>query len=47
MQKNRPEIRFEGFDDGWEQRKVQDVADRFDNLRIPVAANLRVHGTTP
>ena len=31
----------------WEQRKVQDVADRFDNLRIPVAANLRVHGTTP
>ena len=31
----------------WEQRKVQDVADRFDNLRIPVAAHLRVHGTTP
>lgn len=31
----------------WEQRKVQDVADRFDNLRIPVAASLRVHGTTP
>ena len=31
----------------WEQRKVQDVANRFDNLRIPVAANLRVHGTTP
>ena len=31
----------------WEQRKVQNVADRFDNLRIPVAANLRVHGTTP
>ena len=31
----------------WEQRKVQDVANRFDNLRIPVAANLRVHGKTP
>ena len=31
----------------WEQRKVQDVADRLDNLRIPDAANLRVHGTTP
>ena len=42
-----PEIRFKGFTDAWEQRKVQDVADRFDNLRIPVAANLRVHGTTP
>ena len=42
-----PEIRFCGFTDDWEQRKVQDVADRFDNLRIPVAANLRVHGKTP
>jgi len=42
-----PAIRFKGFSDAWEQRKVQDVADRFDNLRIPVAANLRVHGTTP
>ena len=44
---NVPEIRFPGFTDPWKQRKVQDVADRFDNLRIPVAANLRVHGTTP
>ena len=44
---NVPEIRFPGFTDPWEQRKVQDVADRLDNLRIPVAANLRVHGTTP
>jgi len=42
-----PAIRFKGFSDAWEQRKVQDVSDRFDNLRIPVAANLRVHGTTP
>ena len=44
---NAPAIRFKGFSDAWEQRKVQDFADRFDNLRIPVAANLRVHGTTP
>lgn len=42
-----PEVRFKGFTKDWEQRKVQGVADRFDNLRIPVAANLRVHGTTP
>lgn len=42
-----PEWRFKGFSNAWEQRKVQDVADRFDNLRNPVAANLRVHGTTP
>ena len=31
----------------WEQRKVSDIANRFDNLRIPVAANLRIQGTTP
>ena len=31
----------------WEQCKVQDVADRYDNLRVPVAANLRVHGNIP
>ena len=48
MENNKtPSIRFKGFTDPWEQRKVQDVADRFDNLRIPVAANLRVHGKTP
>lgn len=42
-----PRIRFSGFTDDWEQRKVSEVADRFDNLRIPVSANLRVLGTTP
>ncbi len=47
MAKKKPEIRFKGFTDDWEQRKVRDIADRFDNLRIPVAANLRVSGTTP
>ena len=42
-----PKIRFEGFSDAWERRKVSDVASRYDNLRIPVAANLRVPGSTP
>ena len=42
-----PEIRFEGFTDAWEQRKLEDIADRYDNLRIPVAANLRIAGSTP
>ena len=42
-----PEIRFKGFTEAWEQRKVSDIANRFDNLRIPVAANLRIPGTTP
>ncbi len=31
----------------WEQRKVMEIADRYDNLRIPVAAALRIKGTTP
>ena len=43
----KPAIRFKGFTDPWEQRKVRDVANRYDNLRVPVAANLRVSGTTP
>lgn len=42
-----PAIRFKGFSDTWEQRKVREVTDRYDNLRIPVAASLRVAGTTP
>lgn len=45
--KNVPKIRFEGFSGEWENRKVCDIANRFDNLRIPVAANLRVPGSTP
>ena len=42
-----PKIRFKGFTDAWELRKLEEVADRFDNLRVPVAANLRVKGDTP
>ena len=26
---------------------MSEIADRFDNLRVPVAANLRVSGDTP
>ena len=42
-----PAVRFEGFGDEWEQCKLDDVADRFDNLRVPVTANLRKNGDTP
>ena len=31
----------------WEQHKVCEIAERYDNLRIPVSANLRVKGSTP
>ena len=43
----KPAIRFAEFTDAWEQRKLEDIADRYDNLRIPVAANLRIAGSTP
>lgn len=31
----------------WEQRELRYWAERYDNLRIPIAANLRIPGTTP
>lgn len=44
---NVPAIRFSGFTDAWEQRRLGEWADRYDNLRIPIAANLRIPGPTP
>ena len=42
-----PKLRFPGFTDAWEQRKLGEVSDKFDNLRIPIAAQLRASGPTP
>ena len=42
-----PKIRFKGFTDAWEQRKLNDIANRYDNLRVPVASNLREKGSIP
>jgi len=42
-----PEIRFKGFSGEWEERALGEVADRYDNLRIPITAINRVSGTTP
>jgi len=42
-----PKIRFPGFTDDWEQRKLDKIANRYDNLRIPVTASDRISGTTP
>ncbi|MDY5232429.1 MAG: restriction endonuclease subunit S [Faecalicoccus sp.] len=49
MKKNKktPKLRFSGYTDDWEQRKVSEIADRFDNLRVPIAASLRIPGSTP
>ena len=42
-----PELRFDGFTDDWEDRKLSDIADRFDNLRVPITASDRKPGDTP
>ena len=42
-----PETRFNGFTEAWEQRKLDEISNRFDNLRIPVAANVREKETIP
>ena len=42
-----PEVRFKGFTEDWEQRKLDDICNRYDNLRVPVAANERIPGSTP
>lgn len=45
--KNVPVIRFKGYTDTWKQRQLSDVADRFDNLRVPISAADRIPGETP
>ena len=42
-----PELRFPGFTDAWEQRKLSEVTTCFDNLRVPVTASDRVPGKIP
>jgi len=42
-----PQLRFAGFADALEERKVSELADRYDNLRVPITASERVAGETP
>ena len=42
-----PEVRFEGFSEEWESKKIESIAGRYDNLRIPVTARNRIQGDTP
>ncbi len=44
---NTPALRFKGCEGAREERKLGEVAERFNHLRIPVASNLRVPGRTP
>lgn len=47
MSNNVPKIRFKGFTDDWEKYELNEVVNRYDNLRIPIAATERILGTTP
>ena len=42
-----PKLRLPGFTGAWEQRKLGEVVERFDNLRIPVTSSKREKGITP
>lgn len=45
--KKYPEIRYGQFTDAWEQRKLGEVADFFDEKRIPIDSGLRTSGEYP
>lgn len=42
-----PEIRFKGFSKNWKKRELGEIANRYDNLRVPITATRRVLGITP
>ena len=44
---NAPRVRFKGFDGEWEEKRLGDIAERYDNLRIPIKESIRVKGSTP
>ncbi|MGM0219403.1 restriction endonuclease subunit S [Enterococcus sp. AZ126] len=45
--RKQPEIRFSGFSDDWEQRKLGEVTESFDGKRVPIDSGLRVSGEYP
>lgn len=44
---NLPEVRFKGFSGAWVEKYIHEIANRYDNLRIPISASNRVPGSTP
>lgn len=47
MSKMVPKVRFQGFTDDWEQRKLGEVVEFFDGKRIPIDSGLRISGEFP
>ena len=44
---NTPNIRFKGFTDDWEQRKLEDVVEFLDTMRKPLEGAKRIPGPYP
>ena len=42
-----PKVRFKGFEGVWRKQLLQHLANRYDNLRVPVSASNRISGSTP
>lgn len=42
-----PKLRFADFEEEWELRKLEDLANKYNNLRIPITASKRIYGNTP
>ena len=45
--KKAPSIRFKGFTDDWEQRKLEDVVEFLDTMRKPLEGAKRISGSYP
>ncbi|EFF22820.1 restriction endonuclease subunit S [Enterococcus faecium] len=43
----RPEIRFPGFTEDWEERKLGELTESFDGKRVPIDSDLRISGKYP
>ncbi|OTN93078.1 restriction endonuclease subunit S [Enterococcus faecium] len=43
----QPEIRFPGFTEAWEQRKLGELTESFDGKRVPIDSDLRISGKYP
>ena len=42
-----PELRFKGYKENWNEKKLNSITKRLDNYRKPITANKRLSGQTP
>lgn len=44
---SKPKIRFKGYEEDWEQRKLEDVVEFLDTMRKPLEGAKRISGPYP